>query len=279
MTKQYIQEAEQFHRDGYAILRGFYDRETMVEPIREGIRHIIEVLCKKNGVQASTATADEAMGGGYMALARANRAWGAEVYDAVKQIPAFMRLVSSADNDAVFRAFRKDSVPGLAAGGYGIRIDAPDEQKFRAPWHQEFPAQLRSLDGIVFWSPLLSIFPEIGPVELAIGSQREGVVPVFNDDGGVGKTGAYALRLENEQERLAKYHHAAPVTEPGDLILMDFLTLHQSGENVSKIPRWSMQWRMFNFIEPTGIKLSWKGSFAAGQNFADLLPELVGAKQ
>lgn len=279
MTQNYTQEAEQFHRDGYTILRGFYDRETMVEPIREGIRHIIEALCKKYGVEAPTATADEALSKGYMTLAKANRAWGAEVYDAVKQIPAFMRLVSDAKNDVVFQALRSGSVPGLAAGGYGIRIDAPDEQKFRAPWHQEFPAQLRSLDGIVFWSPLVSMFPEIGPVELAIGSQQEGVVPVFNDDGGVGKTGAYALRLENEQERLAKYPHAAPVTEPGDLILMDFLTLHQSGENISHMPRWSMQWRMFNFAEPTGVKLSWKGSFAAGQSFADLLPELVGAKR
>src|SRR5690606_8599651 len=97
---------------------------------------IIEALCRKYGVDAPTETPDEAMGPGYLALARANRAWGAEVYDAIKQIPAFMRLVSDVRNDEVFRALRPGSEPGLAAGGYGIRIDSPGEDKFRAPWHQ-----------------------------------------------------------------------------------------------------------------------------------------------
>ena len=279
MTQTFAAESDQFARDGYTILRGFYDRTTMIDPIREGARRIVAALCAKYGVDAPTATADEAMGPGYLALARANRAWGGEVYDAVKQIPAFMRLVSDARNDDVFRALRPGSEPGLAAGGYGIRIDSPGEDKFRAPWHQEFPAQLRSPDGVVYWSPLVSISPEIGPVELAVGSQREGIVPVYNDDAGIGKSGAYALRLDQEAARLSRYRHAAPVTEPGDLIVMDFLTLHQSGENVSDRPRWSMQWRMFNYADPMGVKLSWRGSFAAGQSFETLLPELLARPQ
>ncbi len=279
MTPSYQAEAEQFARDGYAIIRGFYDYDTQVAPIREGARRIVEALCRKYGVEAPTATADQAMGPGYLALARANRAWGGEVYDAVKQIPGFMRLVSDERNDGVFRALRPGSEPGLAAGGYGIRIDSPGEDKFRAPWHQEFPAQLRSPDGVVFWSPLVEVTPDLGPVELAVGSQAEGMVPVWQDDGGIGKSGAYALRLDREAERLARYPHAAPATKPGDLIVMDFLTLHQSGQNVSDRPRWSMQWRMFNFADPTGVKLSWKGSFAAGKSFADVLPELVAPQQ
>lgn len=283
MTRDFEAErkavAEQFARDGYAIFRGFYDRETQVEPIREGARRIVAALCKKYGVDAPTATPDEAMGPGYRALITRNRAWGGEVYDAVKQIPAFMRLVTNARNDDLFRTLRPGSDPGIAAGGYGIRIDNPGEDKFRAPWHQEFPAQLRSPDGIVFWSPLVKVTADLGPVELAIGSQREGMVPVWKDDAGIGKAGAYALRLDREAERLAKYPHAAPCTEPGDLIVMDFLTLHQSGENVSDRPRWSMQWRVFNFADPVGLRLSWRGSFAAGQSFETILPELVAPPQ
>jgi hypothetical protein len=277
MTEGYTAEAEQFARDGYVVLRGFYDRETIVEPIQEGIRQIVERVCHKYGVSTMTKTSGQAMGPAYMALAKANRSWGGEVYDAVKQIPAFMRLVSDARNDTIFRAMRLASEPGLAAGGYGIRIDSPGEDKFRASWHQEFPAQLRSLDGIVFWSPLVEVTAEIGPVEIATGSQREGVVPVFEDDGGIGKSGAYALRLKDEAERLARYPHIAPVTEPGDLILMDFLTLHRSGVNVSSSPRWSMQWRMFNFADPVGIKLGWKNSFSAGENFEYICADFFGS--
>jgi len=275
VTQEFSATAESFFRDGYAILRGFYDHETQIKPIREGVRRIIAALCQKYGVDAPTNTVEEAMGEGYRRLIATNRAWGGEVYDAVKQIPAFFRLVSDSRNDDLFKVLRANSDPGIAAGGYGIRIDNPGEDKFRAPWHQEFPAQLRSEDGIVFWSPLIPICPELGPVELAVGSHAEGIVPVRKDDGGIGKAGAYALRLDREEERLARYKHAAPLTNPGDLIVMDFLTLHQSGQNVADRARWSMQWRMFNFANPLGIRLSWCGSFAAGQSFETILPELL----
>lgn len=270
--------AADFARDGFVILRGFYDTRTQIEPIRENIRWIIETLCHKYGVNAPTSTVDEALGPGYLALAKANREWGGEVYDAVKQIPAFMRLVCDTRNAEMFASLRKDSVPGLAAGGYGIRIDAPYEERFRAPWHQEFPAQLRSLDGIVFWTPLISVTKEHGPVEIAQSSHNEGLVPVHTDDAGIGKSGAYALQLDKEEERLGRYKRMAPLTEPGDLVLMDFLTLHQSGKNMAESPRWSIQFRYFNYADPTGIDLSWQGSFAAGRDFAKILPELVVKK-
>ncbi len=270
--------ANEFATNGYVIIKNFYDPIEQIEPIRQNIRWIIETICKKYNVKAPTSTVEEALGSGYMTLAKANRTWGGEVYDAVKQIPSFMRLVCDAKNSQIFKTLRANSVPGLAAGGYGIRIDAPQEENYRAPWHQEFPAQLRSLDGVVFWSPLIPITKELGPVEIAVSSHREGLVPVHTDDAGIGKKGAYALRLDKEDERLARYKQIAPLSEPGDLILMDFLTLHQSGKNVTEIPRWSAQFRYFNFAEPTGIELSWPGSFAAGQDFAELLPELVAKK-
>lgn len=265
----------QFETDGYAIFPDFYDVDRQIEPIRQGIRRIIELVADKHGLEAPCATPDEAMREGIMTIARANRTWAGEVYDAVKQIPAFMQLVSHERNADLFRRLRRGSEPGLAAGGYGIRIDFPAEDRFRAFWHQEFPAQLRSPDGIVYWSPLLPVTQEMGPVEICPGSQAEGIVPVWQDDGGAGKAGAYALRLDREAERLAKYPHIAPLSQPGDLILMDFLTLHQSGANRAAFPRWSMQFRWFNFNHPVGQRIGWKGSFAQGVDFADVLPELV----
>ena len=213
----------------------------------------------------------------YPAIIAANRRYGSEVYDAVKQIPAFCALVADARNAELFRVLRPDSVPGIAGGGAGIRIDNPGEDKYRAAWHQEFPSQLRSLDGVVFWSPLLPVVPEMGPVELCVGSHKEGPIPVYEDDGGVGQTGAYALRLDREGERVAKYERIAPHTQPGDLLIMDFLTLHASGRNISDRPRWSMQWRLFNFEDPIGIKIGWRGSYAAGVKFQDIFPELVAS--
>ncbi|WP_083567199.1 phytanoyl-CoA dioxygenase family protein [Hyphomicrobium sp. CS1GBMeth3] len=266
---------DDFATKGYAVLRQFYDVARDIAPIQEGIRVVIALLCDKYGVDAPTATALDAMTKGYPALIAKNRAWGGEVYDAIKQIPAFLQLVSNARNPALFDTLRPGSHPGIAANGFGMRIDNPGEEKFRAQWHQEFPSQLRSVDGIVFWTPLLPVTPEMGPVQIAEGSHAEGIVPVYVDDGGVSKTGAYALYLDRAEERLARYRQVAPLTEPGDLVLMDFLTLHQSGHNVSNMPRWSIQFRYFNFAEPIGVRIGWKGSFAAGARFEDVLPELL----
>ena len=47
----------------------------------------------------------EAMTDGIMALAAADRSYAAEVYDAVKQIPEFMQLVSHPKNATLFEAF------------------------------------------------------------------------------------------------------------------------------------------------------------------------------
>lgn len=266
---------EDFATKGYTMLPQFYDAQRDVAPIQEGIRVILELLCRKYDVDAPTDTSWNAMTKAYPALIAKNRAWGGEVYDAVKQIPAFMQLVTKAANQTVFQHLHPGSIPGIAAGGYGIRIDNPGEEKFRAQWHQEFPGQLRSLDGIVFWTPLLPVTPDMGPVQIAEGSHAEGLIPVYRDDAGLGKSGAYALYMDGAEERLAKYKTVAPLTQPGDLILMDFLTMHQGGHNVSAMPRWSIQFRYFNFADPLGIRIGWCGSFAAGVDFSKVLPELV----
>jgi ectoine hydroxylase-related dioxygenase (phytanoyl-CoA dioxygenase family) len=267
--------ANQFAEDGYFLGSGFYDYQREIKPIQEGIRDIISLVAAKYEICAPVSTAEEAMTRGYATIVAVDRKYGGEIYDAIKQIPEFVQLVVAPKNIELFKAIRAHSKPGVAAGGHGIRIDNPEEERFRTPWHQEFPAQLRSLDGLVFWSPLMPVHVETGPVELCPGSHKEGPIPVYEDDQGVGKTGAYAMRLHHEAEILKKYTPVAPLTNPGDLLIMDFLTLHASGRNVSDAPRWTMQWRLFNFADPVGIKIGWRGSFASGIKFQDIVPELV----
>jgi hypothetical protein len=267
-------ELDRFARDGVLILPGFYDLQADIDPVWRGIHAVIGQVMQRHGLPDNRPPYDAGgFDAGYAALIAANRAWGGEVYDAIKQIPAFARLVAHPANEALMRALRPGCVPGLAAGGSGMRIDNPHEDRFRAQWHQEYPAQLRSLDGVVFWSPLLPITPELGPVQLCPGSQREGALAVRAESSN-GRQGAYALRLDREQKLLDRYPRLAPLTRPGDLIVMDFLLLHTSGHNRSQRARWSMQFRYFNFAETTGRSHGWQGSFAAGVDFRAIHPEL-----
>jgi len=269
-------EVARFDNEGYLLLRGHYDREREIEPIQRAIYGLIGILLKKYGLSDQRPAFDPtAFDVGLPALLGHDRRIGGELYDAVKQIPAFVRLVASPVHEMLLRQLRKTELPGVAAGGYGIRMDHPGEDQYRAPWHQEYPAQFRSLDGIVFWSPLVAMTESIGPVELCPGSHREGLVRVYTKDPNhPDKSGAYALRLEDEERRVARYPRIAPLCEPGDLLLMDFLTLHRSGFNRSHRTRWSMQSRLFNFSESTGIRIGWRGAFAAGSDLRSIHPEL-----
>jgi hypothetical protein len=263
-----------FKRQGVLVIPGFYDLASDILPIQRAIHRVISQVIKRHGMTDARAEfSAQRFDEGYQSLIAADRSFGGEVYDAVKQIPAFMRLLADPRHERLFHALRPDSIPGIAAGGYGIRIDNPSEDRFRAEWHQEYPSQLRSLDGLVFWSPLVNMTAELGPVQVCLGSHADGAVPVSTRAEN-GKIGAYALRLKDESRLLDRYEKVAPLTTPGDLIVVDFLTLHASGFNRSDRSRWSLQFRYFNFNDPTGLAHGWKGSFAAGVDFRQIHPEL-----
>jgi ectoine hydroxylase-related dioxygenase (phytanoyl-CoA dioxygenase family) len=121
----------------------------------------------------------------------------------------------------------------------------------------------------------VELTPELGPVRLCVGSHLNGAVPVYTrDPHNPEKTGAYALILQDEPSLIARYEQVAPLTSPGDLVIIDFLTLHASGLNSGERSRWTMQFRYFNFNEPVGMGHGWKGSYAAGVDFAEVHPEL-----
>jgi len=271
------QQIQQFHRDGFLVIKGFYDLEREIHPIQRGIHQVIGQVLKRHGLpDARGPFVPERFDEGYQNLIKINRSYGGEVYDAVKQIPAFIRMLGIPEHESLFVQLRgPDAVPAIAAGGYGIRVDNPGEERFRAPWHQEYPAQLRSLDGLVYWSPLVQVTPELGPVRLCVASHRNGPVPVYTrDPTNPDKSGAYALILQDEAGLVARHEQVAPLSGPGDLVIIDFLTLHASGQNAGQRSRWSMQFRYFNFNEPVGMRHGWKGSFAAGVDFAQVHPEL-----
>jgi hypothetical protein len=264
----------QFNRDGVLILHSIYDKAD-IEAIQLGIYQVIGRVMQRHKLpDMRKSFAPESFDEGFNVMIQKSRVLGAEVYDAVKQIPAFIRLLSHPLHEQLMQQLRPNSHPAIAAGGYGIRIDNPNEDHFRAQWHQEYPAQLRSLNGLVFWSSLIPVTEDLGPVEFCLGSHKEGALPVSTNSTDSKRKGAYSLMLHNQEHYLAKYPHVAPLTEPGDLVIIDYLVLHASGYNRSERSRWSMQFRYFDFSETTGMGHGWKGSFAAGVDFREIHPEL-----
>lgn len=254
-------QRQAFADHGYLVLRQFFDVEQQIEPIRRQIHEVIGLVARHHDVPLDRGPyTPESFDAGYLQLKATDRTLAAAVYDGVKQLAPFVRLAASRRNEHVFKELRATEVAGVAGGGSGIRIDNPDEDQYRAWWHQEYPAQGRSLDGVVFWSPLRALTPELGPVEILEGSHREGPLQVTSVEDDPTRTGAYALKLVEEDEVVGRYPAVAPLTEPGDLVLIDFLTVHRSGRNTADRPRWTMQLRYFNFCEPTGASQGWAGA-------------------
>ena len=271
------EQLEEFNEKGILVIKSFYDFKTEVEPILYEIWKIIGLVIKKYHLNIhQTSFNPHNFDEGYQDIIATNRQYGAEIYDAIKQIPSFLRLICCKKNENVIKTIRQTDTVGIGKGSYGIRIDNPNEEKFRAPWHQDYLAQFGSIDGVVFWSPLIKISQELGPVQFCVSSHKDGIVPVHTKDPkNPQKQGAYGLIIDKEEEHIKKYIHISPLTEPGDLILIDFLTLHSSGYNISSSARWSMQVRYFNFNHQSGIDLGWRAGYGSGMTLKDVLPEFI----
>lgn len=254
-----------FKRNGVVVLRGFYDTERDILPIQKAIYEIIGLVIERHGLSIQRASfSPSCFDSGFTELIKINRDYGGEVYDIIKQIPAFLRLVSSYRSEALIRSIRGTDLVGIGTASYGIRIDNPGEEKFRSQWHQEYLFQPQSVDGIVLWTPLMDIVPQTGPVVYCLGSHRDGLRKYIKDDAYAGKSGAYKISMLDEETVANQYQQLSPLTQPGDVIVMDYLTIHQSGYNRSERSRWSIQSRFFNFRDPSGIRVGWKAAVTAG---------------
>lgn len=263
-----------FQQDGMCVIPGFHDVEREIRPIQKGIYQIIDLVAKRHGIELQREPFQgNNFDNGYLQLLAKSRAYGAEIYDLIKQIPAFIRLISSPESERLFSFLRNTDSAGIGKGSYGIRIDIPDEESFRSQWHQEFIFQPQSIDGLVFWTPLVEVSVEMGPVIVCAGSQKDGLCQYSKGGAYSAKSGAYKIGIHDEENVVAKYEHVAPLTRPGDLIIMDYLTIHQSGFNVSNSTRWSMQSRFFNYNDPVGMVIGWKESVTAGAAIENIFPQ------
>ncbi len=113
----------------------------------------------------------------------------------------------------------------------------------------------------------------LGPVDVCPGSHKEGILKASMGKGSTNS--AYSLELINEEYYVNKYEVISPLLKIGDLIIIDWLTLHRSGKNISDRSRWTMQMRYFNFNNEQAIKLGWCGSYAAGIDVSKIHPDYI----
>ena len=90
------QQMSEFNQNGLLVVKSFYNLEQEIEPIQYRIYKIIGIVIHKyqlpiNQLPFSPDTFDCV----YLDLINLDRKIGGEIYDAIKQIPEFIRLVAS----------------------------------------------------------------------------------------------------------------------------------------------------------------------------------------
>lgn len=263
-------QLEQYKKEGIVYLESFYDLETEILPIKKDIYKIISILIDQYDlpIKQERFSADN-FDSGLIEMIRNHRKIVGILYDAVKKIPAYVRLASSSKHEVLAKQLIGTDFFGFANRGYGMRMDNPNEDVYLTQWHQDYVSQLCAPKGIVLWSPLRDVTSAVGPVQMCPGSHTNGIFPIVRD-----APGSYGLKLKNEDNLLKNYTPITPEVKVGDLVVIDYLTLHASSANRSKFTRWAMISRYFDFMDETGRAHGWKGGLQEGNSFETIHPEL-----
>ncbi len=117
----------------------------------------------------------------------------------------------------------------------------------------------------------------MGPVNIAAGSQREGLLGVrCGDPMNRAKDYTGQFEIPNVEALLERYPVVSSETDSGDVVFMDFMTLHQSGFNRSAVrSRVTCQVRFFDMAEPVAVAHDWVGGWQEGGDFTRLHPDKV----
>jgi ectoine hydroxylase-related dioxygenase (phytanoyl-CoA dioxygenase family) len=264
-----------FERDGVVIVRRLFEPDV----VKEAVVALDRLLAARDGEPTlAGAVVEERIHQRIQRMAERDRAGLGVVYDAVRKVLPFWRMLGSARMSHIVEVLLGTPHVGVAFRGAGIRMDLPFEDRWRSEWHQEYHSQMSSMRGLVAWFSLSAVDRSMGPVDLMLGSHREGALPVrCLDPLNTRKDYTQTFEIDGLSELGRRYEIASFETEPGDVVFLDFMLLHRSGFNRSTEgrSRLTCQVRYFDMTEPTGIKHGWVGGWQDGHNFAEIHPELV----
>lgn len=200
--------------------------------------------------------------GNIATTASLNRQAISTLYDETKNMTSLFHLICCKEIIEPAKLLLKTSHPRLGKDSVGMRIDLSTETKYNTLPHQEFPSFPYSLTGLVAWISLTETSAITGGIDVAPGSHKLGVLPLEGD------MAEQQARLERGDLQFAQKASTIPEeilstlkfeslqSSPGDIILMDFLTVHRTRAAPETIdPRLTIQSRLYS---PDDEFFKWK---------------------
>lgn len=242
--------------NGYAKIENFIPLDLISALWRE-MHEVGRLVARQLSLELEEFQSPSKTAAKFLILARLDRKFIAIMYDQCKQMPSFLRLSSWEGFQEIYGSIYGTKIVGIGENSYGVRFDLPNEDKFRSHWHQEYAYNPQSPEGLVFWIPLVIMRQDMGSVEILRGSNKAGLVDHEKLKKYSFKNGLYKVGIPDEKLLLDTYEIDTPLSKPGDILLMRFDTIHQSGKNISDYLRVTLQVRYFGFDHSQSTARFW----------------------
>lgn len=235
------EKVKQFKKDGYLIIKDFFDKETLSLIYREArtlFAHQIErVLGKKVDID-NTNEFETAM------FELFNADFNTFV-NTGKQTQHLISLHSLGVKPEIVELLHELGLemPSIAVRPsmqFNSRYLSKSGSHWKLGAHQDWRTGQGSLDSVVFWFPLIDCDEALGSLQVIPSSHKYGLLKA--DDNGY--TGTIQEDINEEDFVQTEF-------EQGDLLVFSAFLIHRSGNNVTKNIRWSIQFRYNNMFEGT----------------------------
>ncbi len=217
---------QRLDEEGYLYLRDVVDRGRLA-----ALRGDIASICRETGWLREATCDEDFVAWTEPAVEGEPRYF--EVYDRVQALESFHSLPHSPALEDLMKTLLG---PTAFPHPLGIaRLVFPYNEEFATPPHQDYPNNQGTPDLYACWIPLTNCPTDRGPLAIAPGSHRDGVLPL-----------EYALGAGHRQiapSLAAQFDYLSNPLEEGDILIFHSQTVHRSLPNTTEAMRISVDYR------------------------------------
>ncbi len=235
----------QFNQDGFVIVRNFLDEEVVAGIYREA-REIFAAQIKRVTGQTVDIDDRDAFESAMFAFFEKDFTAFVNTGKTVQHTFSLHRLALDEKIASILKeiGIEKPVIGARPAMQFNSRFLSKDGSKhWKLDAHQDWRTGQGSLDSTVIWFPMVPAGAEIGALQVIPGSHKAGLLEASTS----GYQGGITAGLQEDDFVQTEF-------EVGDILIFSAFLVHQSGNNVTRNIRWSVQLRYNNLAEATFIE-------------------------
>jgi phytanoyl-CoA hydroxylase len=246
-------QKNQYQENGFLILDDFFTKaelDDFSDAVRKTVRVFFDKAVAEKGVSIIYPPETE-LDEGICRLEEIDHSYVAAIYDTICHLSSFFRIVGKKEMaSTVNQLLNRPTNAPIYEYLTRCRIDLPDDGARLYEWHQEVFHSIPKANFVQAWAPLVrDILVENGALKVCPGSHKSGALPQALDKQTLERTGGSLGHYYIVSPEIVKLYEELNVEmKLGQLLLFDPKLVHRSGENTSRLVRYSMV-GMFNDID------------------------------